>query len=169
MFLVSGRLKWLLQLPRSPATENSCRRRKFYCRRKSAAKYCGWSQSAVNLLFSGRQIFLAKFGSGSVQHFNFCKAIVTKPDTRDYVMDTFHQEKCGHWARSVKFMGFLLPSPHIGEIYTPIFAITLRYACLLLFLVLPIAYSQDACTERLIRQTTWFYARMILLIVKFYI
>ena len=76
-------------------------------RRKSAAKYCGWSQSAVNLLFGGRQIFLAKFGGGSVQHCNFCKAIVTKPDTLHYVMDTFHQEKFGHWAQSVK--GFLLP------------------------------------------------------------
>jgi len=95
------------------AAENSRRRRKFYSRRKSAAKYCGWSASAVNLLFGGRGIFFAKFGGGSVnfcstlQFLNFCKAIVTKPDTRDYVMDTFHQEQFGHWAQCIK--GFLLP------------------------------------------------------------
>ena len=48
------------------AAENSRRHRKFYGRRKSAAKYCGWLWPAVNLLFGGRRIFLAKFGGGSV-------------------------------------------------------------------------------------------------------
>ena len=38
------------------AAENSRRRRKFYGRRKSAAKYCGWSQTAVNSV-SVKEIF----------------------------------------------------------------------------------------------------------------
>ena len=44
------------------------------------------------------------------------------------------------WAQSVK--GFLLP---IYAKYTP--KCSLRYACLLLFLVLPIAWSRDACMD----------------------
>jgi len=58
--------------------------------------------------------------------------------------------RCGYlsprknWAQSVK--GFLLP---IYAKYTPHvrYATLYTYACLLLFLVLPIAYSRDACMD----------------------
>jgi len=58
------------------AAENSSHRRKFYGCRKSAAKYCGWSQSAVNLLFGGRQIFFSQIRQrfcSTLQFLQICK------------------------------------------------------------------------------------------------
>jgi len=64
--------------------------------------------------------------------------IVTKFGTRDYVMDTFHQEKIGLNPLS----GFF--SPLYANIHPRV-----RYPIRMFttFLVLPIAYSRDACMD----------------------
>ena len=70
------------------------------------------------------------------------QAIVTKFGMRDYVIDIFHQEKTG----LNPLRGFF--SPYTQNTHPPC---SLRYAtlyaCLLLFLVLPVAYSRDPCMD----------------------
>jgi len=72
LLMVSGRFG-------PSAAENSRRRRKFYGRRKSATKYCGWSQSSVkpiiqrppNFFYPNSAAFWGGYDNGTPTKLNF--------------------------------------------------------------------------------------------------